>query len=81
MKTKEQFMAELKSEYPTIQIGGGDFYETLSPADYEAKIDEWADNKLAKQAEIEAAEQAKIDKAALLAKLGITADEAKLLLN
>jgi hypothetical protein len=81
MKTKEQFIAELKLAHPTIQIGGGDSYETLSPANYETKIDEWADNKLAKQAEVEAAEQAKTDKAALLAKLGITADEAKLLLS
>ena len=81
MKTKEQFIAELKLAYPTNQIGGGDFYETLSPADYEARIGEWADVELAKQAESEAAKQAATDKAALLAKLGITADEAKLLLS
>ena len=81
MKTREQFIAELKLAYPSIQIGGGDFYETLSATDYEAKIGEWADNQLVKQAEAEAAEQAKTDKAALLAKLGITADEAKLLLS
>jgi hypothetical protein len=82
MKTREQFIAELKLAYPSIQIGGGDFYETLSATDYEARIGEWADIELAKQAEVEAAEQAKTDKAAAeakLAALGLTADDLKAL--
>ena len=56
-------------------------YEDLSAADYEATIAGWADNQLADEARAEAETQAATDKAALLAKLGITADEAKLLLS
>ena len=81
MKTKTEIIEALKLEHPEIKIGGGDVYETLSPADYEAKILEWADYELAKQAETEAIAKAETDKAALLAKLGITAIEAKLLLS
>jgi len=81
MTRKDEIIAALKVEYPEIRIGGGDVYETLSPADYDKAISDWADVQLAKEAE---AEQVKADaeaKAALLAKLGITADEAKLLLS
>jgi hypothetical protein len=81
MTRKQEIIAALKTEYPEIRIGGGDLYETLSAEDYEKAISDWADVQLAKEAE---AEQVKADaeaKAALLAKLGITADEAKLLLS
>ena len=81
MTRKQEISSELKAEYPEIRVGGGDLYETLSPEDYEKAISDWADVQLAKEAE---AEQVKADaeaKAALLVKLGITADEAKLLLS
>ena len=81
MTRKQEIISELKAEYPEIRVGGGDLYETLSPEDYEKAISDWADVQLAKEAE---AEQVKADaeaKAALLVKLGITADEAKLLLS
>ena len=81
MTRKDEIIAALKTEYPEIRIGGGDVYETLSAEDYNKAISDWADVQLAKELE---AEQVKADaeaKAALLAKLGITADEAKLLLS
>ena len=81
MTRKDEIIAALKTEYPEIRIGGGDVYETLSAEDYNKAISDWADVQLAKELE---AEQVKADaeaKAALLAKLGITADEAKLLLG
>ena len=81
MNTKQEIMEALKVEYPEIRIGGGDLYETLSAEDYEKAISDWADVELEKEAK---AAQVKADaeaKAALLAKLGITADEAKLLLS
>ncbi len=81
MTTKSEIIEALKSKHPEIKIGGGDVYETLSPADYETKILEWADYELANQAKAEAEAKEAADKAALLAKLGITADEAKLLLS
>ena len=79
MITKTETIEALKKEYPTLRTGDDERgYEDLNPAEYEATIEKWADNQLADEA---AAKQAATDKAALLAKLGITADEAKLLLS
>ena len=77
--TKQDKIAALKAQYPTLRVGSEEVgYTELSAEDYEAKIAEWADNELAAEAELAKAEA---DKEALLAKLGITADEAKLLLS
>ena len=79
MTTKADKIAAFKAQYPTLQVGSEeDGYTQLSSEDYEAKISEWADNELAAEAELAKAEA---DKEALLAKLGITANEAKLLLG
>ena len=82
MTTKAEAIATLKTKYPTLKTGSDETgYIELSAADYEATISQWADNQLAQEAKTAEAEQAATDKAALLAKLGITADEAKLLLS
>jgi hypothetical protein len=79
MTTKAEMIAIIKAENPTLRLGDDERgYTDLSSADYEAQIELWADNRLAKET---AASKAETDKAALLAKLGITADEAKLLLS
>ena len=79
MTTKSDKIAALKAEYPVIKTGSDEIgYTELSAEDYEAKIAEWADNLLAKEAEELAAIEAK---QALLSKLGITENEAKLLLG
>ena len=82
MKTKQEIIADLKLEFPTLRIGDDDNgYTDLSAEEYETTIAQWADGKLERIAR-EAAEQAKATaKAALLERLGITADEAKLLLG
>lgn len=82
MTTKAEAIAAFKKEYPTLRTGDDERgYEDLSPADYEAQIEAWANNQLADEAKATEAAQAATDKAALLAKLGITANEAKLLLS
>jgi len=82
MTTKAEAIAALKKEYPTLRTGDDERgYQDLSPAEYEATIEKWAENQIAEEAKAEEAAQAAADKAALLAKLGITADEAKLLLS
>ena len=82
MTTKAEMITIIKAENPTLQVGNDEQgYTQLSAADYEATIAQWADARLAKEAKAAEAEQAATDKAALLAKLGITADEAKLLLS
>ena len=82
MTTKDKIIQLLKVEYPTLQTGNEEQgYTQLSADDYETTISEWADAELKKEAKAAAALQAEADKEALLAKLGITTDEAKLLLS
>ena len=82
MTTKAEIITAFKLQYPTLRSGDDERgYEDLSLADYEAEIERWADNQLADEAKEEAIAQAATDKAARLAKLGITADGAKLLLS
>ena len=79
MTTKAEVIAELKKEYVTLRTGYEEHgYTNLNPAEYEATIEKWAENQLSDEA---AKTKAAADKSALLAKLGITADEAKLLLS
>jgi regulator of protease activity HflC (stomatin/prohibitin superfamily) len=78
--TKQQLIEQFKLDFPTLTKQSNDEVITLDQDEYEATIDAWADAqllKLAKQAEAEAKAQAKAD---LLERLGITEDEAKLLL-
>ncbi len=81
MKTKAQLMAQCKAENPTmVQTVNGEEIE-LTGAEYNAACEAWAEMQLVQQtnqAEIEAKES---EKAALLARLGITAEEATLLLG
>ena len=87
MKTKNEMIKIIKTENPNGLRSGNDAdgYVDFTPAEYETTIAEWADNRLAKEAsnvaKAEQDAQTATDKAALLAKLGITADEAKLLLS
>ena len=81
-ETKTQIEARLKSEYPTLRTGNDeDGYTDLDKKDYDAKIAEWVKTHLdkieTKKAEILKAEA----KTVLLDRLGITEDEAKLLLG
>jgi hypothetical protein len=80
MTTLKEMIEVIKAENPNGLRTGSDEtgYTDLTPAEYEAQIAEWASNRLAAKAE---ADKAEADKAGLLAKLGITADEAKLLLS
>ncbi len=86
MTTKSELISELKLTYTTLQTGSDeDGYTDLSSAEYIATIGKWADDAITKAAEVATA-QAEAEanataKAALLARLGITSDEAKLLLG
>lgn len=79
MTTKAEKIAALKTQYPTLRVGSDETgYTDLNADEYEAIISEWADTILAKEAQLA---QEAAEKQALLDKLGITADEAKLLLS
>ena len=81
MTTKEELIAQCKAENPKmIATIFGDKVE-LSDAEYEKAANDWAEMRLVQIADENAKAQAEADKSALLAKLGITADEAQLLLG
>lgn len=82
MKTKEEIITELKTEYPTLRDGSEEVgYRQLTTEQYEDTIERWAGWIIYQQELEAAAEKAAADKEALLDKLGITEDEAKLLLG
>ena len=82
MTTKTELITELKSNYPTLRVGSEeDGYVELSTEEYNATIEQWADSKVIELNEITVKENKAAAKAALLNKLGITADEAALLLG
>jgi hypothetical protein len=82
MKTKAQFTKEFKSEFPTLKVGSDETgYTELEAADYEATIEAWVEHAIAEQDKAAALEKAQADKLTLLSKLGITSDEAALLLS
>jgi hypothetical protein len=80
--TKNQIIAQLKKDYPSLRDGSNiEGYVELSAEDYEARIAQWADNMLAKEAEAQAKLDAENAKAVLLDRLGISQAEAKLLFS
>lgn len=82
MTTKLEIIAELKAEYPTLRSGDDEQgYTDLNKTDYEAQIALWADNRLAEETALAELAAAEIAKAAILAKIGITADELKIALS
>jgi hypothetical protein len=83
MATREEIIADFKKDYPTLKTGSEEVgYTDLSPEDYEATINLWADNAIAaaQLAEEEAAKEAAKEAAqAKLAALGLTTEDLKAL--
>ena len=81
MTKKEDLIAQCKTENPTMTALINGIETLLSDAEYETACSDWAEMRMAQIEQETAIAKAETDKATLLAKLGITADEAKLLLN
>ena len=84
MTTKAQMLEIIRAENPNgLRTGNEvDGYTDLTVAEYEEQIAQWADARLAKEAQLAEAEsiaQAKKDAEAKLAALGLTADDLKAL--
>jgi len=81
--TKEEIIAELKNQYPTLKSGSDETgYTDLSAKDYQATIEQWADAQITMQekAALEtAAEANKTNAQAKLEALGLTAEDLKAL--
>ena len=79
--SKAEKIAQLKADYPVLTKGINEKIVEMDAQEYEATISQWADEELAREA-AESEETIKAAaKAALLERLGITADEATLLLS
>ena len=79
--TKQQLINQFKLEFPTLTKQVNNDVIPLEQDEYEATLASWADVQLAQEAETAKAQADATAKAALLDRLGITADEAKLLLS
>ena len=75
MTTKAEMIAAIKAENPTLRAGSDeDGYVDLTPAEYEATIEDWATSRLKKADELEQAKalaQSKLDAVDKLTALGI----------
>jgi hypothetical protein len=80
-KTTPKFDIDFRKEYPTLSqnINGVDV--ELTESEYEATIAEWKANQEQAKVAYEAKAKAEADKAALLARLGLTEDELKTILG
>jgi len=81
MTTKSELIAQLKAENPKMIATINDEQIELTAEQYEKACNDWADMRLAQIAAEADKAKADADKAALLVKLGISANEAKLLLG
>jgi hypothetical protein len=78
MATKIEIIKRLKAENPKIYHNTNNVQTEVTGDDYDALIESWADFQIAKIAEEKAQANAK---QAILDRLGLTADEVKLLLS
>lgn len=70
MTTKTEMIATLKTENPTLQVGDDERgYTDLTGADYEAQIEQWAENRLTKDARIAEAKSVELAKLNAIEKL------------
>jgi hypothetical protein len=81
MKTKQEIVIELKKENPTIVSNINDEEIELLGDEYESAIQNAAQMKLEQLVKEEEDKAKEIAKASLLNRLGITEEEAKLLLG
>ena len=76
--TKNQLIAKYKKEYPTLTRQHNDEVFELTAEEYEATIEEWATRK---SEEIALENEKLAAREAILNRLGITAEEAALILG
>jgi hypothetical protein len=79
--TKNEMIIKLKKEFPKLTGQTNNEVFDLSAEEYEATIERWADNRLKAEAEETESQAKTIAKSELLNRIGITAEEAALLLG
>jgi hypothetical protein len=81
MTTKAQYLTQIKTENPTMTKSVNGENIVLDAAEYEATCEAWATMKTEQDAQAKAETDKAKAKQAVLDRLGITADEAALLLG
>jgi hypothetical protein len=80
IKTKNEIIAELKAQHPTLRSGSDETgYSDLSASDYDTTINAWAEDLHLRLVSDAALATAKIEAQAKLAALGLTTDDLKAL--
>jgi len=80
-QTEPTFDIDFRKMYPTLKENHNGIEVELDAIAYEKTITEWEENQAKAKVTYEAQKAETARKAALLGSLGITADEAKLLLS
>jgi hypothetical protein len=81
MKTKEELIAQCKAENPVMIQTINDVQRELPEDEYNDAAEKWAEAELLRLEQLEKIAQAEAERTALLARLGITTEEAALLLG
>jgi hypothetical protein len=78
--TKNELIAQFKIDHPTLQSGSDETgYTQLGQTEYEATIEQWADNVIAQQESETQKQAAREAVEAKLEALGLTPDDLKAL--
>jgi hypothetical protein len=77
---KEQLIAELKTQNPSLKYGINDEVFQMSSEEYEATIESWADARIAKEQTKAEAEALRATKISAYEKMGLTEAEIEALL-
>lgn len=80
-QTKPNFDIDFRKEYPTLKHNNSGVEIELTAEEYEAKITEWEENQAKAKLAYEAEKAKTIAKAAILDRIGLTADELKTILG
>ena len=80
-QTQPTFDIDFRKEYPTLKENHNGVDVELSPEQYEKTIAQWEANQAKAKAEYEAEIVKQTSRQAILDRLGLTADEAKLILG
>lgn len=77
---KEQLIAELKTQNPSLKYGINNQVVEMSSEEYEATIESWADARIAKEQAKAEAEALRATKISAYEKMGLTEAEIEALL-
>ena len=80
--TKTEIIEQFKKDYPVLTLGNDENgYRDMTKNEYDEMILSWAENVIAEQLETKLLKDKESKRLAVLEKLGLTTEEAELLLS